>query len=320
MKAFLCLFAFVVFSENALSQQRIEGRLLQERDSTPLVGATVTVKGTNIGTQTNSTGQFSILIDDSLSRKLSEVKLIFQFIGYTSLEIVRPNNGLNETLLVLLKVDNQLNDLVVVGYGTQVPEAVVTFPWPPPDFSTRTVIDRSYFTNSKNLFDVNGMLSDALINAGYPKGENAYYYVPNGFALVTKAEQITEDGLPLQPPDRWSAKVSSLKKVSFLSYLNALIFPAVGYFRVIVFIVTDKEFKASGKKVKKDDAIKWLKDGMNTLPVTIGNKKFGNNYNCTALIYQYKKPESAQAALLNPSDTSADEQLRKTNFFSSLKR
>jgi hypothetical protein len=55
------------------------------------------------------------------------------------------------------------------------------------------------------------------------------------------------------------------------------------------------------KMIKKDDAINWLQFGLIDLPVEIKRMKFGNDYNCTALIYEFKRPESSDAYLISPS-------------------
>ena len=75
-----------------------------------LVGVTVTVKGTSISTQTDGSGEFSISAS-------ADQALVFRFIGYTPKEI---NVGQSRTIAVeLISSDNVLEELVVVGYGSQ---------------------------------------------------------------------------------------------------------------------------------------------------------------------------------------------------------
>jgi TonB-linked SusC/RagA family outer membrane protein len=75
-----------------------------------LEGATVTLKGTNISTSTNASGHFQI------NAPVRGV-LVISYIGFTSKEVeIKGNSSLN------IRLDNgsaQLNDIVVVGYGTQ---------------------------------------------------------------------------------------------------------------------------------------------------------------------------------------------------------
>lgn len=77
----------------------------------PIPGANVVLKGTTTGTSTNAEGNFSLTIPSGSGT------LIFSFIGYDTQEV--PVND-RAVLDVVLKENNQaLNEVVVVGYGTQ---------------------------------------------------------------------------------------------------------------------------------------------------------------------------------------------------------
>tara|TARA_R110002049_G_C9172648_1_gene562121 strand:- start:5389 stop:8667 length:3279 start_codon:yes stop_codon:yes gene_type:complete len=77
----------------------------------PLPGASIVVKGTTNGTQTDFDGNYT------LSGVANNAVLLFSYIGYKSVEI--PVNG-QSTISVTLEEDaSQLEEVVVVGYGTQ---------------------------------------------------------------------------------------------------------------------------------------------------------------------------------------------------------
>ncbi|MDQ4139447.1 MAG: SusC/RagA family TonB-linked outer membrane protein, partial [Bacteroidota bacterium] len=78
----------------------------------PLPGVTVLLKNTQIGTNTDPNGQFSLQVPDNGGT------LVLTFIGYQTKEVAIPqgNNPLNITLNEDAKV---LSEVVVVGYGTQ---------------------------------------------------------------------------------------------------------------------------------------------------------------------------------------------------------
>lgn len=83
------------------------------RDATgsPLAGATVTVKGSGISTQTNSKGEFTLDV------QTANAVLVITYIGFEPLEITAGNQT---DLAVQLKPSaGALSDVVVVGYGTQ---------------------------------------------------------------------------------------------------------------------------------------------------------------------------------------------------------
>ncbi|MBE9582989.1 TonB-dependent receptor [Mucilaginibacter sp. JRF] len=88
----------------------VSGTVTDEKGA-PLPGVSVTVKGTTIGTVTDVNGKYTIQANSE-----SDV-LVFSFIGYQSME--KPIGG-SAKLNVQLIADNQaLNEVVVVGYGTQ---------------------------------------------------------------------------------------------------------------------------------------------------------------------------------------------------------
>ena len=79
----------------------------------PLIGATVMEKGTNNGTVTDFNGNFSLNVKPGAT-------LVISYVGYESQEIKAGDN-----VVVNLKEDGHLvNEVVVIGYGTQRREAV----------------------------------------------------------------------------------------------------------------------------------------------------------------------------------------------------
>ena len=77
----------------------------------PLGGATVAVKGTNTITQTDAKGAFAIEVPNE------QAVLIISYIGFEPQEITVGNK--NELTIQLKASAVQMNDIVVVGYGTQ---------------------------------------------------------------------------------------------------------------------------------------------------------------------------------------------------------
>ncbi|HVU55318.1 MAG TPA: TonB-dependent receptor [Puia sp.] len=91
--------------------QVIKGRVTDE-EGKPLAGATVTIKNTNISTTTDVAGAFQI----TASGQLKPV-LVISYVGYSNSELAARPGG---AFTISLHADNRaLNDVVVVGYGTQ---------------------------------------------------------------------------------------------------------------------------------------------------------------------------------------------------------
>jgi len=76
----------------------------------PLAGANVLVKGTTNGTQTDFDGNYTITA-------ANDATLVFSYLGFTTQEVMVSGQS---TVNVALKEDaSQLDEVVVVGYGTQ---------------------------------------------------------------------------------------------------------------------------------------------------------------------------------------------------------
>jgi len=90
--------------------QRVSGTIKDETGA-PMRGATITVKGTGLSAMSDSAGRFALTVNST--RPI----LVFSFTGYATTEI--PVNH-HPTIDVTLKPTTaNLNDVVVIGYGTQ---------------------------------------------------------------------------------------------------------------------------------------------------------------------------------------------------------
>ena len=90
------------------SQEKITGEVT-DNDGLPLRGATVTIKGSALGTQTDSSGAFSI-------HGTKGNLLLISFVGYQTREITLASDiSLN---IQLQKSINNLNEVVVTGYAS----------------------------------------------------------------------------------------------------------------------------------------------------------------------------------------------------------
>lgn len=98
-------------------QRSVSGKVSDEK-GLPLQGVSIKVNGTNIGTSTNADGFYK------LSVSTPNITLIFSYIGYVTQEI---RIGQQSLVSVVLKENaNTLNEVVVVGYGTQKREQITT--------------------------------------------------------------------------------------------------------------------------------------------------------------------------------------------------
>lgn len=104
-----------VFATDVSAQGTVKGRVLDEAGD-PMLGASVFVKGTTIGSVVNLDGEYQILNVPSGEQVIS-----VSFIGYVSMDAtVNVTDGAVITKDFVLKEDNeQLDEVVVIGYGVQ---------------------------------------------------------------------------------------------------------------------------------------------------------------------------------------------------------
>lgn len=113
MRKYACLTSLLFFSAIFLSTtyaQEITGTITSSLDSEPLIGATITVKGTSSGTVTDIDGRYNI-------SAAGDAILVISYTGFTTQEIAVNNRT---QIDMSLDVDTEvLDEVVVVGYGTQ---------------------------------------------------------------------------------------------------------------------------------------------------------------------------------------------------------
>ncbi|WP_339750667.1 TonB-dependent receptor [Algoriphagus aquimarinus] len=103
---------YSIESLNKEDQDRtIKGTVTFSEDGTPMPGVNVLVKGTLVGTTSDTDGKYSLTVPDENSI------LTFSFIGYVTQEILVGAQSVIEVAMV--PDTKQLGEVVVVGYGMQ---------------------------------------------------------------------------------------------------------------------------------------------------------------------------------------------------------
>jgi TonB-dependent starch-binding outer membrane protein SusC len=108
MKQLLLLMAFIIAFGSAFAQKKVTGTVTDETE-TPLPGVTVIVKGTTVGTVTDTDGNFSLTVPET--GKI----LVFSFIGMKMQEV--PITGDQYNIQLTSDVIG-LEEVIAVGYGT----------------------------------------------------------------------------------------------------------------------------------------------------------------------------------------------------------
>ena len=97
------------------AQNEVKGVIIDKSTDFPIIGATVLIKDTSIGTTTDFDGNFI------LPNVPDGATLVFSYLGFVSLELVVNNN---EISIYLEPSISELDEVVLVGYGTQAKKEV----------------------------------------------------------------------------------------------------------------------------------------------------------------------------------------------------
>lgn len=108
-KVLLLLSMMLLMVSSVLAQKTVTGTV-KDGNGEPMVGASIVVKGTTTGTISDLDGAYSLKLPANATT------LVFSFTGFTALE---RNIGDLSTIDVVLAESKALDEVVIVGYGTQ---------------------------------------------------------------------------------------------------------------------------------------------------------------------------------------------------------
>ncbi|WP_323027445.1 carboxypeptidase-like regulatory domain-containing protein, partial [Gelidibacter japonicus] len=104
------LFMSCIFTVASQAQTSVSGTVISADDNMPLAGATVIEKGTRNGTSTDFDGKFTFDIASINSL------LVVSYVGFKTQEV----KASTDPITIVLQTDaSALDEVVVVGYGTQ---------------------------------------------------------------------------------------------------------------------------------------------------------------------------------------------------------
>ena len=98
-------------------EMTVAGTVISSADNQPIVGANIYVEGTNVGTTTDAGGNYKLTVPASAKT------VTVSFLGYDTKKISVRDIHLFK-LITLADASNKLEDVVVVGFGTQKKETV----------------------------------------------------------------------------------------------------------------------------------------------------------------------------------------------------
>jgi TonB-linked SusC/RagA family outer membrane protein len=102
----LCFFAIPAMAQN----KTVSGKVTDSKDGSTLIGASIVAKGSTTGAITDVNGTFKLSVPSSATT------LVVSYIGYITKEVPITSETIN---ISLEAASNSLNEVLVVGYGTQ---------------------------------------------------------------------------------------------------------------------------------------------------------------------------------------------------------
>ena len=107
LSSLLIIFSFM----QSIAQKTISGKVMDATTGQPVIGSSVSVKGSREATQTNAEGNFTLAVPNSAK------SLVISSVGFETQDI--SINGQTQFSVLLKTATSSLSEVVVVGYGTQ---------------------------------------------------------------------------------------------------------------------------------------------------------------------------------------------------------
>lgn len=233
-KIYLGLLAATLFHLNAIAQQQVSGKVTNARNE-PLRDASVIVKTTSRGLNTNELGEFSIQAAPTDSLEIS-------YTGYESKSVLVGDSKILS--IVLNEVANSLSDVVVVAYGTQKKKEIVG--------SVTSINPEDLKIPSSNLTTaLAGRLAGVIAyqRSGEPGADNADFFIRGVTTFGYKKDPlILIDGIELTSTDLARLNPNDIASFSIMKdATSTALYGARGANGVV--LVTTKQGKVGKAKI-----------------------------------------------------------------------
>ena len=249
LTACLLLFATIAFAQ----QRTITGKVT-DANNAPVAGATVSIKGSNVATQTNAQGEYSLSVpgDNSV--------IVISFVGFEQREIAvgsQSNLSIN-----LVPTTSNLNEVVVTGYTTQRKKDIIGA------VSVVSASDLKTTPASNLAVQLQGRAAGVTVSSAGEPGAGAVVRI-RGFASAGNNDPLyIIDGVPTDDPSKINPNdIESLQVLKDAS--SASIYGSRASNGVV--IITTKQGKAGRTTLSYDSYIgvskvtdKMMPDMLNT--------------------------------------------------------
>ncbi len=269
MKRNILLIVFLIstcFIHQAIAQNLSVNGKITDKTGVPIPGVSVLLKGTTIATSSDANGNYNISIPAKSS------VLVFSYIGTITQEIIVSSSGKHN--VTMDDAENELDELVIVGYGTQRKASV-----------TGSI---STLNNKEILQSPVGDLTNALAGrvagvitkqpAGEPGADAAQIYI-RGNATFGKASMeplYVIDGIVRSSRDFSQMDPNEVESVNILKDASsAAIFGVKGANGVV--LVTTKRGKSG--KLSANYTFNYGTSQVTRLPKNLGSYEYAVLFN-----------------------------------------
>ncbi|MDO6517000.1 SusC/RagA family TonB-linked outer membrane protein [Zobellia uliginosa] len=202
----------------------------------PLAGANVLVKGTTSGTQTDFDGNYTISAEGGAT-------LVFSYIGFTTKEVAI--DGQNVVNVTLSEDASQLEEVVVIGYGTQKKSDLTG------SVSTVDSEEINKFTYNDAAQAIQGRTAGVRVEAnGGSPGANALVTIRGSSTLSDAGPLYVIDGM--LTGDMTSLNPGDIESISVLKDASASAIYGSRAANGVIIVTTKKGTRDGGIKVDLD--------------------------------------------------------------------
>ena len=176
-----CLFLMI---GGVIAQTKVSGTVTSQEDGQPVIGASVLVVGTQVGTVTDADGRFSLTVPAGKST------LRITYIGMEPIEITaRPNMR-----IMLTNDQTALDEVIVVAYGTQ---KKASFTGAASTIKAEN-IEKLQVSNLSNAFEGQVAGLQSYSSSGTPGSGSTLIIRGIGSISATQTPLIVVDGVPYE--------------------------------------------------------------------------------------------------------------------------
>ena len=238
---------FLLFSYNAHAQNKtVTGKIVANNE--PVIGATITVKGSSLATTTKVDGTFSLEVPAKATLEISAV-------GYTTQQVRANFTG---TITISMELDNkQMGEVVVVGYGTAKKK---TLTGAVSSVDSKVFQDKGVVPNP--LAALQGQVPGVVVTrSSAAPGQEGWSFQIRGASSINNVDPLVLiDGVPVDVSSLNAINPADIDNMSFLKDASAAIYGSRAAAGVV--LITTKRAKTGRPTIEYNGSVSQKRMGL----------------------------------------------------------